>query len=453
MKHFPNPQKQDVAAPWSAVTPVGDKRQRRVMRFFEPHFVARDIGPLDVDDATLRAIVAALPVNAAKTFFKQPDANNRYAANSFVRALADIERRAHFGLPQLTEIRPLNAEARADKAAFEARFAAQLESLFINYRLPNAHANAEMRAKLAAKGRAVITESNKYQVTNGLFNAFAIVATAIGAPDRLVELCSAKARPIITQAVKADTSGRAIEMARSLSELAQAHEDYAAAGAFNQLAVGVSAQNDGGVISAELLLDLQPFAAQSVFHRFGAALVAQAKFAQPGDLKKKATLCRVGGALGALAAVSAPATFDIIVDCSFVGQVDWRRARPRPTLFSFRHGSLEAQLNSRARDLVDDFFFGFCDAFGFPPLSLLAGEDGQLRRWAQASVNKLLVRIDAPFTGQALRDLGVYRMAWRGDSNETMATAARLNLRYFKAYFKPMLDDIAERKGTRHDKP
>ena len=125
-------------------------------------------------------------------------------------------------------------------------------------------------------------------------------------------------------------------MARALSELAQAHEDDDAADAFDQLAVGVSAQHDGGVISAKLRLDFQPFADQSVFHRFGATLVAQAKFARARDLTTKTVLVRVGGALGALAAVSAPATFDIIVDCFFVGQIDRRRARPRPnSIFLF----------------------------------------------------------------------------------------------------------------------
>ena len=102
--------------------------------------------------------------------------------------------------------------------------------------------------------------------------------------------------------------------------------------------------------------------------------------------------------------------------------------------------------------MVDEFFFGFCQAFGFAPLSLLAGKDGQLRDGAQSSVNKLLRRIGAPFTGQDLRDLGVFRMAWNGDPVEKMATAARLNLRYFKAYFKPMLADVKERKGPRHDR-
>ena len=84
----------------------------------------------------------------------------------------------------------------------------------------------------------------------------------------------------------------------------------------------------------------------SVFRRFGAALVAQAKFAQASDLKKKASLCRVGSALAALAAVAAPATFAIIADCAFDGEPDPQRLRRRPTLFSQQYGNLEAQLSA-----------------------------------------------------------------------------------------------------------
>jgi len=451
VKHFPNPQKQEVAAPWRAVVPYGDKRQRRVMRFFEPHFVARGVGPLDVDDARLRALVASLPVDAAKAYFKQPDANNRYAANSLIRAFVAIEARAHLGLPRLTEIPALNAPARANKKAFEACFAAELKGFFLNYRLPDVHKTEATRAKLAAKGGAAISTANKNETVNGLFNAFNIVSDAIGAPDRLVELCGAAARPVITKATKAENWGRAIQMLRALSQLAQAHDDFAAAADFDQLAVGVSARNDGNVIGAELLLNLQPFADPSVFSRFGAALVAKARFAQPRDLKIKTTLIRVGSALAALAAVSAPATFEKVADCSFEGDPDLKRARQRKTLSSNKHGNLEAQLIDKERDLIDDFFFGFVEAFGSAPRCLLAGKDGQLRPWAQSSVNKLLRKLGAPFTGQDLRDLGVYRMAWNGDPVEKMATAARLNLRYFKAYFKPMLADILERKGPRHD--
>ena len=184
MNQMSKPQKAYVAALWDGVEKKLEKRQRRAARFFAPHFIARGLDPYGVDDASLGAIVAALPDDAARAFFKQPDANNRYAANSFIRALADIEQRAHLGLPPLTEIPALDAEARANKKAFEGRFAAELKGLFLNYRLPDVHANAQMRAKLAAKGRAVITEGNQYRITNGLFNAFAIVADAIGAPDQ-----------------------------------------------------------------------------------------------------------------------------------------------------------------------------------------------------------------------------------------------------------------------------
>lgn len=451
MNQMSKRQKVDVAAQWRAIRKKFGKRQHRAACFFEPHFIARGVGPYGLDDATLRAIVAGLPDEVAKAFFKQPDARTRYAANTLVRALVEIEHSAHLGLPRLTEIPALDAEARANKKAFEARFADDLAGFFLDYRLPDVHKTEATRAKLAAKGQAAISTANKNKITNGLFNAFKIVSVAIGAPDRLVELCDASARPAITQAVNAHASARAVEMLGALSQLAQAHEDYASAKAFNQSAVGVNAKTDASVISAQLRLDLQPFADPSVFSRFGAALVAQAKFAQASDLKIKTTLIRVGSALAALAAVSVPATFAIVADCAFDGEPDPQRPRRRPTLFSKQYGNLEAQLGDKARELIDAFFFGFVEAFGSAPRSLLAGKDGELRPWAQQSVNKQLGKIGAPFTGQDLRDLGVYRMAWQGDSNETMATAARLNLRYFKAYFKPMLDDILERKGPRHD--
>lgn len=210
------------------------------------------------------------------------------------------------------------------------------------------------------------------------------IAATIGAPERLVELCGATARPVITLAAKADTSGRAIQMLGALAQLAQAHENLAAAAAFNQEAVEINAKNDASVISADLLVQLQPFADKKVFYASGAALVAQAKFqkakfGEASELKIKTILVRVASALGALVAVSAPASFDVIFDCSFCGQPDPARARKRPTLFSKKYGNLETPLNSLIRDLIDEFFFCFLAAFGFPPRSLLAGKDGQLR--------------------------------------------------------------------------
>ena len=444
--------KETLEARWSDAIEFGTKRQLRVLRFFAPFFIARGIDRRDVDDTNLREIVESLPVDAAKKYFKQPDMTTRYAANAFIKAFADIATRARVSLSGLALMPGIDAQARAAKDEFEIRYTGELEQLFGFYRLPAIHATETTLAKIAAKGRLVISSANREGIVNGLFNAANIVTAAIGARERLVELCGSAARPIITQAVKAETPGRAAQMVRSLSQLAQSYEDIKAAAEFDQLAVQIATDNDFNFINADLVSRLEPFSDENVFEALGAALVSQAKFAEAVDLTTKIILVRVGSALGALVAISAPASFDIIVDCFFGGKSDLARSRQRPTLFSKQHGGLESQLNSETRNLIDVFYFGFRAAFGFPPQALMAGKDGKLRVGAQSSVNKLLDKIGAPFTGRELRDVAIFRMAWAGDRIATIASAARLSEKYVATYFKLMFDDIANRQGALHEK-
>ena len=76
MNQMSKPQNVDVAAGVARHRPLRrGKRQRRVMRFFEPHFAARGLGPLEVDDAMLRQSSPPCRSRAAKAYFKQPDVN------------------------------------------------------------------------------------------------------------------------------------------------------------------------------------------------------------------------------------------------------------------------------------------------------------------------------------------------------------------------------------------
>lgn len=457
MTQIPNPKKLgnvDLTQQWDDVVKKGTKRQRRILRFFTLYFIERGVAPSEVDTALLSKVLAALPEDAAKAYFRQPDMIARYAANALIHALADIRKRTSMDLPQLDEIPGVDAQADADRAAFEVRFAAELAALFKTYRLPAVHATEAMLEKIAQNGRVPISEANKNGIINGLVNTKNYLAAANFAIDRLTDLYSETAMGIITPAAKGDKTGRSIQALRSLSQLAQFHHDYGVANELNALAAQIAHDHDLGVISDAVVRSFQPYRDIGKFQEFGATLVENAQFAEPDDLEKLTVLVRVSSALGALVAVSAPASFEIITHCTFSGEPDPTRPR-RPTLFSKKYGAIENQLTPPLRDLISGFYLGYERAFGIPPKSLTPGKDGRLAKGAVSAVSRLLSRIKAPFTAKSLRDLGVYRMAWvaeetsREDLIEDIAKATRLSPDYVKHYFKPMLDAIAEAKGGR----
>lgn len=441
-----NPETELIASRWRQMILAGSKRQRRLFRFFEPYFVERGVDPIGINEATLKEILDALPDDAAKSYSKQPDMSNQNAANAFIYAIADIETRICIGLPRLSPIAGPMSVASVAKEAFKTRFAQELNGIFVFYRLPEIHANENAVANLQKLGREIISTQNKAGIINGLFNAFNVVAKAIGAPDFLIALCAPAARPILTKAAKTMTNGKSIQMWRSLSQVAQAHGNFTAAKGFDRAASQIIANNDLTVIGSDLLSRLEPFSDITTFVALGAALVTAAKFNDTNDLTKKVILVRVGSALAALVALGAPARFDIIEDGFFRGRPDPARAYQRSTLFSAKHGSLEETLNPGVRDLIDTFYRGFFVVFGLRPASLMVGADGNPRKGGQESINKILKRLDADLTAKDLRDLAVFRMAWAGDDIDVMIKATRLSGRYFKTFFKPMLDDIAEQK-------
>ncbi|MDI9849536.1 hypothetical protein QM467_15885 [Rhodoblastus sp. 17X3] len=455
MNQIQNPEKLgnvDLAQQWDDVVKKGTKRQRRILRFFKLYFIERGVAPSEVDAALLSNILAALPEDAAKAYFRQPDMIARYAANALIHALADIRKRTGMDLPLLDAIPSVDAQAEADRAAFEKRFAVELAALFKTYRLPAIHATEAMLEKIAQKGRVPISEENRNGIINGLVNAKNYLAADGVTIDRLTDLYGETAMAIITPAAKADSTGRSIQALRSLSQLAQFHHDYGAANELNALAAQIAHDHDLGVISAAVVRSFQSYRDIGKFQEFGATLVQNAQFAEPDDLKKLTVLVRVSSALGALVAVSAPASFEIITHCTFSGEPTWSR---RPMLFSKKYGSLENQLTPPLRDLIGSFYLGFERAYGFPPKSLTPGKDGQLAKGAVSAVTRLLARIEAPFTARSLRDLGVYRVAWAAEETngedliEDIAKATRLSPDYVRHYFKPMLDAIAEAKGGR----
>ena len=57
------------------------------------------------------------------------------------------------------------------------------------------------------------------------------------------------------------------------------------------------------------------------------------------------------------------------------------------------------------------------------------------------------MRVD--LTASELRDLGVFRMAWGDDADETMAKAARVSDKYFRDRFRLMVDHVKASKRRR----
>lgn len=213
-------------------------------------------------------------------------------------------------MPRLRPIPGPHSRARVAKDAFMKRFAADLDCVFAFYRLPEIHANEKKLAEIKAKGREVISPLNKEGILNGLFNAHNLLAAAVGAPNRLMEVCGPAARPILTKAAKAQTHGKSIEMSRALSPLAQANGNFAAAEEFNRAASQIITDKDLTVISDDLLSRLEPRSDIATFEALGADLVGEAKFKKSSDLTTK-VLVRVGSALAALVALCAPARFEI----------------------------------------------------------------------------------------------------------------------------------------------
>jgi len=164
-------------------------------------------------------------------------------------------------------------------------------------------------------------------------------------------------------------------------------------------------------------------------------------------------LYRIQAALYVLAAVFSPATFKTIAAGEFAELPGRKRTKGRPSLvLRASEEDLEKALDATVIEPINAYYFAL-EAAGLPPTALFVDPDGTRRKAPNAinSVEVLLVNLDVTLTLLELRDLGVSRMIWRGDSVEDMARAARLSERFFLARYQKLIDVIEElkRRGVR----
>ena len=456
------PPKKIIQASWDAVIAHGSKRQRSILRFFVPHFVARRVSPGTVTDNSLREICGLLPQDAARDYFKQPAQTNHYAANGFVGALADIETRHCLGLPSLTGFPAQDAEQRAAKGRFEAAYKKDLDQLFGTYRLPDTFCETREDGTLAPRADKVkklgelVSSGNRAGIINGLYAAYGIACAGPGAPKTLSDLHRQPLLAAILRATRADDNhGAAIQILRAVAQVAAQDANVEARDELNATATQIHERHGGNGVRGDLLRRLQRFNDVAAFQAFGRALVRATQVESYKDLRSLPGLTRVTSALASILAISAPASFEIINSMTFSGP----EYEGRPELQSPRYGSLETPLNPAIRGLLTDFYFSFRTAHGVYPQSILPGKDGLHRPGGNASVNTFLKNLVVEFsdgktmrvdlTASELRDLGVFRMAWGDDADETMAKAARVSDKYFRDRFRLMVDHVKASKRRR----
>ena len=433
-----NPEKENSVDPspdWLALIAEGDKRQKMWLRLLAGDLTRRSVTPAELGAAhiaqqfeRLKAEYLAAAAAAGKTEHKA-EQDARWAVNSFTKSFNAITAKLGFERPVLERIAGPADMRAAERQTFVDNFGVALA---------------------AYHEKRPIDESSGE--VNGFVNSWSVLTGQGVQLNQLEQFLDPANLERLADAFEAGAleAGAALQAWRTLAAYAKHLNNDPV---YDDILRAARKLSKDPEIPNSTLLRLARFNAPGEFDDFMRRVRAETEIRGDGGILAIRNLFRIQAALYVLAAVFLPAKFEIINAGEFADLPGRKRTKWRPNLvLRASEQDLERVLDSTVIEPFDDYYRAL-EEVGAPPAALFIDPDGTCRQPPSAinSVEVLLANLGVELTLLELRDLGVSRMIWRGDSVEDMARAARLSERFFLARYKPLIDIIKElkRRGVR----